>query len=247
VRQTVQDWQRSPDLAGIRDAALVVQLPAAERQACRRFWADVVALDGEALRNRGSPVVRATLEAELLSVAESKDCGWMLQSMSGWKGGKWSNDWQVFCKASKSGYLEFELDLPRAGRYRLAIQLTRAPDYGIVEVRLGGSTIGKPYDGYHPLVVPPGAVAFGIVELQAGKQRLRFTAVDRNPKSTNYFTGIDSLTLEPVQQEAGLASRDREARPARSSKALPGRGGVVTSGRRPAIGTGCRREPQRLP
>jgi superkiller protein 3 len=37
-------WQRDPALAGIRDAAALASLPAEEREACRKLWADVAAL-----------------------------------------------------------------------------------------------------------------------------------------------------------------------------------------------------------
>src|SRR5207244_10488207 len=37
-------WQRTADLAGLRDAAGLARLPAAERDACRRLWADVAVL-----------------------------------------------------------------------------------------------------------------------------------------------------------------------------------------------------------
>jgi serine/threonine protein kinase/tetratricopeptide (TPR) repeat protein len=41
VQRTFQRWQRLPDLAGVRDAAALAQLPADEREAWQRFWADV--------------------------------------------------------------------------------------------------------------------------------------------------------------------------------------------------------------
>jgi serine/threonine-protein kinase len=44
VQQKLRHWQRDSDLAGIRDAAWLVNLPADELRACRRLWADVAAL-----------------------------------------------------------------------------------------------------------------------------------------------------------------------------------------------------------
>jgi serine/threonine-protein kinase len=41
VQRQLQRWQRDPDLAGIRDAAWIVNLPAEELRACRQLWADV--------------------------------------------------------------------------------------------------------------------------------------------------------------------------------------------------------------
>jgi hypothetical protein len=44
VRRELARWQADPDLAGLRDADALARLPADERQACRRFWADVQSL-----------------------------------------------------------------------------------------------------------------------------------------------------------------------------------------------------------
>jgi tetratricopeptide (TPR) repeat protein len=44
VAQTLRAWQANPDLAGLRDPARLARLPAEERAACERLWADVAAL-----------------------------------------------------------------------------------------------------------------------------------------------------------------------------------------------------------
>jgi hypothetical protein len=44
VRQTLERWQKDPDLAGIRDAAALAKLPAEEQADCKKLWADVAAL-----------------------------------------------------------------------------------------------------------------------------------------------------------------------------------------------------------
>jgi tetratricopeptide (TPR) repeat protein len=44
VQQTLQHWQYDPDLAGLRDSAALKKLPADERAACQKLWADVAAL-----------------------------------------------------------------------------------------------------------------------------------------------------------------------------------------------------------
>jgi tetratricopeptide (TPR) repeat protein len=44
VQQTLQHWQRDPDLASIREAAWLVNLPDNELQPCRQLWAEVEAL-----------------------------------------------------------------------------------------------------------------------------------------------------------------------------------------------------------
>jgi tetratricopeptide (TPR) repeat protein len=44
VRQKLTYWQNDSDLAGVRDADALAKLPAEERTACERLWADVAAL-----------------------------------------------------------------------------------------------------------------------------------------------------------------------------------------------------------
>jgi tetratricopeptide (TPR) repeat protein len=44
LHKTLKHWQEDPDLSGLRDAAELAKLPADEREACRKLWADVQAL-----------------------------------------------------------------------------------------------------------------------------------------------------------------------------------------------------------
>jgi tetratricopeptide (TPR) repeat protein len=44
VQQQMQRWQKDTALAGIRDPAALAKLPEAERETCRKLWADVEAL-----------------------------------------------------------------------------------------------------------------------------------------------------------------------------------------------------------
>jgi hypothetical protein len=174
------------------------KLSESERMALAKMYTDRVReLLREAIK-RGAPVVKGALEAEFLPVSERRNCRPTLQAMSDWGSGKWSNGCQVFCRADKGGYVGFELEVPQPGQYRLSVHFTKAPDFAIVEVSLGGNKIGALFDGYDANVMPSGEVAFGIVELSEGKQNIRFTVINKNPKSTNYFMGIDCLKLERV-------------------------------------------------
>jgi eukaryotic-like serine/threonine-protein kinase len=44
IAGTLSQWQRDPDLAGIRDAAALAKLPVGEQKAFTQLWADVAAL-----------------------------------------------------------------------------------------------------------------------------------------------------------------------------------------------------------
>jgi hypothetical protein len=41
VQQTLQQWKKDPDLAGVRERAALRKLPAEERQAWTKLWAEV--------------------------------------------------------------------------------------------------------------------------------------------------------------------------------------------------------------
>jgi tetratricopeptide (TPR) repeat protein len=147
----------------------------------------------------GHDHVEGALEAELLLVSGTQRCRPLLQDMSfAHPRHKWSNGCQLFCRAGQGGYVELTVAISQPGQYALSVCFTKARDYGIVEVRLGGNPVGEPFDGYSPGVVRTGGVPLGIVELGPGEHRIRFTAVDKNAKSQNYFMGIDCLKLEPL-------------------------------------------------
>jgi tetratricopeptide (TPR) repeat protein len=44
MQQRMQHWQKDSDLAGVRDKEALAKLPAVERAACEKLWADVAAL-----------------------------------------------------------------------------------------------------------------------------------------------------------------------------------------------------------
>jgi hypothetical protein len=113
---------------------------------------------------------------------------------------EWSNGHQVLYQAGQLGYVVLEIDAAKSARCRLDVWFTRARDYGIVEVSLDGQTVGQPFDGFSSAVVPSGPIEFGFVDLSAGKHRLRFRAIDKNPESNAYLMGIDCLRLTPVEE-----------------------------------------------
>jgi WD40 repeat protein len=174
------------------------QLSEAERQAAVHYYEKAIQEMLQEADRRGAFVVKDAFEAELLPLLEVTKCTVGLQSMNPWGAEKWSNGHQLFCGAAKGGSVGLEVAAPAKGDYRLDIYFTKAPDFGTVEVSIDGSTVGKPFDGFNPAVIPSGKIAFGTVTLEKGPHWVRFTAVDKNPKSSNYFMGIDCLKLDPL-------------------------------------------------
>ncbi len=138
-------------------------------------------------------------EAEDLPILEAANCLLIRQPMRDRYGPKrWSNDQQLFGAAAKGDHVTLGVDVPITAHYRLDIFFTKASDYGIVEIALDGKPVGERFDGFNKAVVPSGKVSFGNVHLTEGVHELRFTAVEKNGESSNYFLGIDCLELKPV-------------------------------------------------
>jgi serine/threonine protein kinase/WD40 repeat protein len=139
-------------------------------------------------------------EAEDLQILRRRDCLWAgVQDMAKqYDARQWSNGQQLFCYTKQGGYVDLQVDLAEWGDYQIDVYLTRAPDFGKLQVFLDGKKFEKTFDGFQKVVVPPERVAFGKAALTKGKHIVRFQAVDKNPQSTNYYMGIDCLVFTPL-------------------------------------------------
>jgi len=162
---------------------------------------------------------RGALEAEGLEVLATQSGHCSAQTMDVFGAGNWSEGRQLFC-ASQTGQLWVRVRLPSSGsgRQRLDLYLTRAPDYGILEVLLDGRPIGAAYDAWAPAVLASGAIHFGEHQLAAGNHELGFVVRARNPASQAFHIGIDAVALVPVDDRR-LTYRNTSA--ARSARVFP--------------------------
>jgi hypothetical protein len=145
-------------------------------------------------------VVEGAIEAERLRVAAAEGGEANPQHLGGYGGHQWSGDTQLFfTPPAKGAFVTLELTVPEAGRYELAVYYTKAVDYGIVQLHLDGKAIGQPFDGFNNGVIPSGRIAYGTVELAAGKHPLKFEVTGKNAASTGYYAGIDCITLTPAK------------------------------------------------
>jgi len=79
------------------------------------------------------------------------------------------------------------------------MQLTKAPDYGIVQLYLDGQKLGEPIDLYHESVVATGLLAMGEHDLTAGDHKLTVAIMGANDKAIkNYMFGLDYVKLDPL-------------------------------------------------
>lgn len=148
-----------------------------------------------------SAKVKGVIEGESLKVLAKTGGDPQGQDMTGF-GESWSNDAHLWWINAKPGdKLDLALPVAQAGKYRVSLQLTKAPDYGIVQLYLDGQKLGEPIDLYHPSVVASGPLTLGQREFTAGEHKLTIEIVGANERAVkNYMAGLDYVKLEPVAE-----------------------------------------------
>jgi hypothetical protein len=115
-------------------------------------------------------------------------------------GATWSGNAQLFLLATKVGdTLSVNLDVPATGSYELSAILTRAGDYGVVQLQLDGEKLGT-FDGYAPDVVRTDSLGLGVTRLSRGSHPLVIEVIGKHPASSGYFAGLDVVLLRPVHR-----------------------------------------------
>lgn len=122
------------------------------------------------------------------------------QAMRAFGAGSWSNDAQLFVGVSRSGaVVSLDFEVHEAATYRLQLLATRAPDFGEVQVEVGGRVVMKRWNGWSPIVMPSGPIELGVHELGAGRQRVTFRVVGKAQASRGFHFGVDALRLTRVE------------------------------------------------
>jgi hypothetical protein len=142
-----------------------------------------------------SEVPAQRFEAETMRVLASEKCASNSQKMDEWGGRMWSKGAQLFCTAQKGGFVELQFTVEKAGRYRLRVLATAAPDFGRIRLALDGKPLAPEFDLYCGKVSPAGSLELGTHQVNAGPHRLRFTATGKSTASTNFFFALDAIDL----------------------------------------------------
>jgi hypothetical protein len=143
--------------------------------------------------------VKGVLEGEKLKILGKTGGETQEQDLTGFDGA-WSNDAHLWWIGAKPGdKLELALPVKTNGKYRLSAQMTKAPDYGIVQLYLDGEKLGQPIDLYRKTVRPSEVLALGEHELTAGEHKLTAEIVGANDKAIKgYMVGLDYVKLDPM-------------------------------------------------
>ena len=143
--------------------------------------------------------IAGALEGEQLKLLSRTGGASSIQGMSGFAKGKhqWSGD-QLWWTGGKPGdKLVLELPVSTDGDYEIFIGLTKARDYGIVQLSLNDKPLGPPIDGFNiPDVIHSGPLTLGTHPVKSGNHKLVIEIKGSNPKAApgNMF-GLDYIYL----------------------------------------------------
>ncbi|HEV3023023.1 MAG TPA: C1 family peptidase [Pirellulales bacterium] len=162
----------------------------------RKYANDAIWL---ALGKPGSERPAERFEAAGLPIVEHRSCETQVQKMADFEPKLWTQGRQLFCGAKKGGDVLLAFDVREAGRYRVRLLATAAPDYGRLAVALDGAATAATFDLYSGRVSPSGSLELGQHDLAAGRHRLRCMAVGKNPASGGFYFGLDAIDLMAVK------------------------------------------------
>jgi len=144
--------------------------------------------------------VKGAIEGEKLRILQ-KTGQTRRQDMQQYRLGRWSQEAHLWWTGGKPGEkLVLELPVKKAGRYELQAVLTKARDYGIVQLSLDGRALGEPVDLYNPEVVHTKPLSLGTHELTKGAHKLTVEITGANAKAVKaYMFGLDYVLLKPAE------------------------------------------------
>jgi len=144
--------------------------------------------------------VKGALEGETMKILEKTGGNARPQDLGHYEG-KWSNECHLWWTGGKPGdKLTVAFPVAADGKYKLKTQLTKAIDYGIVQLSLDGAKLGEPLDLFNDGVIPTGELDLGTHDLKAGQHKLTLEIVGTNDKAKKaYMAGLDYIKLEPAE------------------------------------------------
>jgi hypothetical protein len=142
------------------------------------------------------PVVdeNGKLEGEYLEIVDTPS------GTAGPQGGNygWSGNHQLWWRHGTVGdELLTRLILEESGKYTISAQLTKAPDYGIIQLYLNGKPLGSRFNGFNQESVTTGQVNLGTHSLSEGEHTLSIKIVGADVKAKpGNMAGIDWLQFK---------------------------------------------------
>jgi hypothetical protein len=120
------------------------------------------------------------------------------QGMGGYGAGKWKSDNQLWWTGAQPGdKLDVVLQVRISEVYVVVVKLTKAVDYGIIQMHIDGKKVEKKIDLYHDGVIPSGPISLGVHKLEKGNHKLTVEIIGANEKAMKaYMFGLDQIILK---------------------------------------------------
>ncbi len=162
---------------------------------------------------------RVVLEGEKLKQKNKTAGNARRQNLRGWSKGAhlWWTD------AKPDDQLTLEFSVPIAGQYELLARLTKAPDYGIVQLNVNDEVVGDPVDLYSKEVEKADEISLGTFDFTEQTQTLTITITGKNDEAAaGYMAGLDYLALRYQHESTATETAERIEALATEFSAEPG-------------------------
>ncbi len=112
-------------------------------------------------------------------------------------------------EGAEDAWVEIAFEVKEKEPRRLLIEGTRAPDYGRYQAYLNGVKLGGPIDLYHERVTD---WEWHLMDFwpDPGEYTLRLECVGKNPSSTGYFLGVESVRLRERRPRVKEWAQDKD-------------------------------------
>ena len=113
----------------------------------------------------------------------------------------WSGNAQLWWRNADTGAeLSTQFVLEEGGRYQVEAELTKAADYGIVQLSINGTRALARFNGYHKDGVATEQVNLGTHHLKAGESTLSVKVLGKDERAKpGNMAGIDVLHFEKAK------------------------------------------------
>jgi hypothetical protein len=114
-------------------------------------------------------------------------------------GPEWENNKQLLVESGSDDKFSLNLNNLEEIGYDVRIYYTRGPDYGNLNVYLGGQKVGE-IKGYAPFIQPGGFVSIPDFKNLYHGMTFQFEVTGKDALSYGYFTGLIGIKLEPKRE-----------------------------------------------
>lgn len=146
--------------------------------------------------------VPAMIEADALPVTERRgEFVSGAQDTSTFVNGQWTGNRHLFAAAKAPGdALSLKLPAREPGGYDLTVYLTKARDYGVMQIYVNGDKVGGPIDLWSERIEATGPLPVGRITLRGQDDLIRFEVVGKNDLASPpfYQFGVDGMVLSPA-------------------------------------------------